>query len=125
MADEKVIPMESQKEVSSREAVIFALPRSALAGFVNFVRERGVAGFAIGFILGGAAQKLVQALMDDLVNPFIGLFLSPVRNLNEYTIDGFKIGDFISVLMNFVILCLIVYLIFKVLHLEKLDRPKE
>ncbi len=106
-------------------STIFALPRSTFSGFVDFIRERGVAGFAIGFILGGAAQKLVQALMDDVVNPAIGLFLGPVNDLTAYTINGFKVGDFVSVLINFLILCFVVFLIFKVLHLEKLDKPKE
>lgn len=96
-----------------------------LAGFLDFIRERGVAGFAIGFILGGAAQTLVQALMNDLVNPFVGLFLGPVKNLSSLAFDDFKIGDFISVLINFLILCLVVYVIFKVLELEKLDKPKQ
>ncbi len=97
----------------------------AFGGFLDFIRDRGVAGFAIGFILGGAAQKLVQALMDDLINPLIGLSLGPVHNLTEYAVDGFKIGDFISVLINFLILCVVVYFIFKVLQLEKLDKPKK
>ena len=99
--------------------------REHLAGFMDFMRERGVAGFAIGFILGGAAQKLVQALMDDIVNPMLGLFGGRVQNLADYTVGTFKIGDFISVFINFLILCLIVYLVFKVLHLEKLDKQKE
>lgn len=98
--------------------------RGQATGFMDFIRERGVAGFAIGFILGGAAQKLVQAFMDDIVNPFVGLFLGRVHNLTEYSIGNFKIGDFVSVLINFLILCLVVYLVFKVLNLEKLDKPK-
>ena len=91
---------------------------------MDFIRDRGVAGFAIGFILGGAAQKLVQALMDDIINPLLGIFLGRTQSLTEYTIGGFKIGDFISVLINFLILCLVVYMIFKLLRLEKLDKPK-
>ena len=94
-------------------------------GFIDFMRERGVAGFAIGFILGGAAQKLVQAFMDDIVNPFIGLFLGRAETLTAYEVNGFKIGDFVSVLINFSILCVVVYVVFKLLHLEKLDRSKE
>lgn len=92
---------------------------------MDFIRERGVAGFAIGFILGGAAQKLVQALMDDMVNPLIGIALGRTQDLTTYSVGAFKIGDFISVFVNFLILCVVVYLIFKVLHLEKLDKPKE
>ena len=99
--------------------------RGQFTGFVDFMRERGVAGFAIGFILGGAAQKLVQAFMDDIVNPATGLFGGSVQNLADYTIGTFKVGDFISVLINFLILCLVVYVVFKVLHLEKLDKSKE
>ena len=89
------------------------------------MRERGVAGFAIGFILGGAAQKLVQAFMDDIVNPFVGIFLGPSQTLTEYEVNGFKVGDFISVLINFFILCVVVYVVFKLLHLEQLDKSKE
>jgi large conductance mechanosensitive channel len=99
--------------------------KNQVSGFVDFIRDRGVAGFAIGFILGGAAQTLVQALMSDIVNPFVGLFLGPVKDLSAYSVGSFKVGDFISVLINFFILCAVVYLIFKILQLEKLDKPKK
>jgi len=92
-------------------------------GFFDFIRERGVAGFAIGFILGGAAQKLVQSLMDDIINPAVGLF-GGTQNLTQFMVGQFKVGNFLSTVLNFFILCLVVYLIFKVLHLEKLDKPK-
>lgn len=99
--------------------------KGTVVGFLEFIRDRGVAGFAIGFILGGAAQKLVQSLMDDIINPLIGLLGGRVQNLSEYAINGFRIGDFALALINFFVLCLVIYLIFKVFHLEKLDRPKE
>ena len=99
--------------------------RRQVTGFLDFIRDRGVAGFAIGFILGGAAQKLVQALIDDIVNPLLGSFLGPIQNLDAYTLGAFKVGNFISVLINFFILCIVVYLMFKVLQLEKLDKPKQ
>ncbi len=98
--------------------------RHQVSDFVEFIRDRGVAGFAIGFILGGAAQKLVQSLMDDMVSPFIGLLLGRVQSLTAYTLGAFKIGDFVSALINFLILCLVVYFIFKILRLEKLDKSK-
>ena len=102
---------------------MFGAPSRTFSGFFDFVRERGVAGLAIGFILGGAAQKLVQALMDDIVNPVLGL-LGGFHSLSEYAVGSFKIGDFISVLINFLILCFVVYLMFKAFNLEKLDKPR-
>lgn len=99
--------------------------RSTVSGFVDFIRERGVAGFAIGFVLGGAAQNLVKAFMDDLVNPLLSLFLAPVQDIRDFSIHGFKVGDFASVLLNFVVLLFVVYAVFRILRLEKLDKPKQ
>ena len=99
--------------------------QSTVSGFLGFIRERGVAGFEIGFILGGAAQKLVQSLMDDMINPLLGLLGGRIQNLTEYSVNGFKIGDFVLAIINFLILCIVIYLIFRVLHLEKLDKQKE
>ena len=113
------------KPERKRESTIFAAPQSAFAGFVGFLRERGVAGFAIGFIFGGAAQIFVKSLMDDIINPLVSLFLGPVGRLSDYTVGVLRIGSFFSALVNFLILCFVMYLIFKVLHLEKLDKPKE
>ena len=117
--------MNAHDDSSKHEPTILAVPQSAAAGFVDFLRERGVAGFAIGFIFGGASQTLVKALMDDIINPTVGLFLGPFKTLSDFSIGAFKIGDFLSALLNFVILCLVIYLIFKGLHLERLDKPKE
>src|SRR3989338_885779 len=97
--------------------------REHVTGFLGFIRERGVAGLAIGFILGGAAQNLVKALMEDLINPLLAYF-GGVQTIADFSIGAFRVGDFISVLINFLILCLVVYMIFKILRLESLDKPK-
>jgi large conductance mechanosensitive channel len=122
MADIQIETIESISQ--DGEVTILAMPERAFSGFADFLRERGVAGLAIGFIFGGAAQTLVQALMKDMINPALGWFLGPVGDLTTYHVYGFQIGDFISVLINFIILCFVIYLIFRGLHLERLDKPK-
>ena len=119
------IQTEQNTQMGRTQATIAAIKSGALDGFLDFIRERGVAGFAIGFIFGGAAQTLVKALMDDIVSPLAGLFLGHVGSLTAYQIGAFKIGDFISALVNFIILCFVIYFLFKLLRLEKLDKPKE
>jgi len=104
---------------------ILAIPHSTVNGFFAFVRERGVAGFAVGFILGGAVGKLVQALSDDIINPLLGLFFGPAERLSDFAVGVFRIGDFLSALINFLILCFVMYLMFRVLRLEQLDKPKK
>lgn len=104
--------------------VIFAAPQRAFSGFLEFIRERGVMGLAIGFVLGSAVQKVVTAFVNDLLNPVIGILLGRAENIKDFKIGSFMIGDFVMVSLDFLILCLVIYTIFKVLGLEKLDKPK-
>lgn len=99
-------------------------PRGPIAGFVEFVRERGVMGLAIGFVLGSAVQKVVTAFVNDIVNPFVGILLGRTDGIKSFAVGNFLIGDFISVLIDFLILAFIIYFVFKLLGLEKLDKPK-
>jgi large conductance mechanosensitive channel len=99
-----------------------------MKSFIEFIREQGVVGFATGFILGGAVSDLVKALVADIVNPFINLALGRVQALKTATFDVFGAsvawGDFLVALINFFVLAVVVYLVFKIL-LGKLDRPKK
>lgn len=119
MADDiQIIPEET------RGRRIFGAPQKAFGGFLEFVRERGVMGLAIGFVLGSAVQKVVTAFVTDIVNPFVGVFLGRADGIKNFAIGQFLIGDFIMVTIDFLILCLIIYAVFKLLGLEKLDKPK-
>lgn len=125
MADIHIVsePGEVQSP-EGRDRTILAAPRSALHGFVDFVRERGVMGLAIGFVLGSSVQKVVTAFVTDIMNPFVGLFLGKADGFKNFAVGQFLIGDFLMVSIDFLILVLIVYLIFKGLGLEKLDKQK-
>ncbi len=61
-----------------------------MKGFVEFIRERGIVGFAVGFILGGAITKVVASLVTDIVNPVLGLILSRTKSLESMY---FQIGS--------------------------------
>jgi large conductance mechanosensitive channel len=100
-----------------------------LRDFIEFVREHGVFGLALGIIIGGAVTKLVTALVTDLINPIIGIFLGKLGNLTNVTIQVFSakilIGNFISALIDFLVIVAVVYFGIKKLGLEKLDKKKE
>ncbi|MCL4363758.1 MscL family protein [Patescibacteria group bacterium] len=88
-----------------------------MKGFVEFLKEKIVVGFAIGFIMAGAVSKLVTALVTDIINPILGLILSKTKSLESMylQIAGAKIlwGDFISALIDFLIISFVVYLLVK------------
>src|SRR5205814_5330819 len=115
MADDvKVIPLdEATEELGGRTRVIWGAPKKAFGGFIGFVRERGVMGLAIGFVLGSSVQKVVTAFVTDIVNPFISVFLGRADNFKDFALGKFMIGDFVSNLIDFLILALVIYLVFK------------
>ena len=49
--------------------------------FFDFLMIFGIIGLAIAFVIGQAASKLVTSFVNDIITPFIGLFL-PAGNLN-------------------------------------------
>ena len=99
-----------------------------MKGFLNFVREQGVVGLAVGFILGGAVSKLVSAIVSDIINPVIGLILGASGNIGSayFNIGSATIlyGDLIGVIIDFIAIALVVYFGVKFLKLDKLDKKK-
>lgn len=94
--------------------------------FIEFIRKQGVVGLAIGFILGGAVSKVVSALVEDLLNPLVGVVLGGASGLAESSFRigsvEFMLGHFVSVIVDFIMVAAVVYFIFKRLGLEKLDK---
>lgn len=100
-----------------------------MKGFIEFIREQGVMGLAVGFILGGAISKLVSSLVADLINPLLGILLGSVGGLKAayFQLGTAKImwGSFIGTLIDFIVIALVVYFGVKLLKLDKLDKKKE
>jgi len=99
-----------------------------MKGFLDFVRERGVVGLAVGFLLGGAVSKFVTSFITDLINPVIGVLLGMAGGLKEaYFSVGtvkFMYGNFISAFIDFIVICLVVYFSVRILKLDRLDKKK-
>lgn len=97
-----------------------------MKGFIDFIRKQGVVGFAVGFMIGSAMQKLVTAFVQDLINPILGILFSATGNLTSayFQIGSAKImwGDFVNALIDFLVITLTVYLFVKTLGLERLDK---
>jgi large conductance mechanosensitive channel len=100
-----------------------------MRNFISFIRERGISGFAIGFILGKATSDLIGSFVNDIINPVIGIATGNFQDLSKmsFTVGSasIKYGNFIVLLINFVILAATVYILFKVFRLERIDRKPE
>ncbi len=100
-----------------------------MKNFIKFIRKQGVAGLAVGFILGGAVSKLVAALVEDIVNPILSVALGATDNLRDATLRlgevAIKWGDFLSITIDFIVIAAVVYLLVTVLRLDRLDVKEE
>jgi len=96
-----------------------------MSDFITFIREQGVMGLAIGFILGGAVSKVVASLVEDIIQPLLGAALGSAEGLNGLSLGPVTYGNFITVTIDFVIIAAVIYFMFKWLGLNKLDVKKK
>lgn len=100
-----------------------------LNGFADFIRKQGVVGLAVGFILGGSVAKVVTALVTDIINPILSVGLGAANGLKAATFSigsaQFLYGDFLSTLIDFVVVASVVYFGVKGIGLDRLDKKEE
>jgi large conductance mechanosensitive channel len=119
--------------LNKKEADLQAEVRRTLAQeFFDFLKTFGIIGLAIAFVIGQAASRLVTAFVNDIIDPFIGLFL-PAGSLETMTFQvtnlagsttEFKYGDLISNIIDFLIIALIVFLVYRQLSKYKVVEDK-
>ena len=81
-------------------------------------------GLAIGFVLGGAVSKVTTSFSSDVVNPALSYFFGGTERLGDIMLGSIAIGKFLAAILDFFILALTVYIIFRMLKLDTLDKPK-
>lgn len=98
-------------------------------GFREFIVENGVVGLAIGFVLAGAVAKMVTAFVADIISPIVGLILGQTKGLEKLSFQigtaDILVGNFISALIDFTIVAVVVYFGYKWFKLENLKKKDE
>ncbi|MFB6204380.1 MAG: MscL family protein [Candidatus Nanohaloarchaea archaeon] len=84
--------------------------------FTKFLQEYGVIGLAVAFVIGVTVKDLVSATVDDIIMPVVEVFLPAGEWQNAvWKVAGieFMTGHFLSVLLDFLIVALLVFLFMK------------
>ena len=95
-----------------------------LSEFKAFALKGNVMDLAIGVIIGAAFQDIVKALTADFITPLIAALTGSVGEDGKVTIGGqftingasFNYGDFISSIINFLIMAFILFLLVRVVN---------
>ncbi len=90
-----------------------------LRDFRNFLTKDNFLALSIAVVLGAAAGKVVQAIVDDFIMPIVAAAI-PGGDWQKATLDigavKFGVGDFASVLINFLIVAFVVWRVAKLLE---------
>lgn len=107
---------------------------SMVSEFKEFVNKGNVMDLAVGVIIGGAFGKIVTALTDDIIMPIISMVFGNLDFSSNYLVlgGGDKVtpgmslaaareaganvlawGDFVSVIINFLILAFVIFQLVK------------
>ena len=117
---------------------------SMMQEFKEFSMKGNVMDLAVGVIIGGAFGRIVDSVVADLIMPFIawvmggkldfsGMFLvlgtipeGTVRNLDalrKAQVPVFAYGNFLTILVNFIILAFIIFIMIKQMNRLKRSEP--
>ena len=94
-------------------------PKGLKAEFLAFLGKAGVLGLAVGFIMGTYIGTVVSALVQDIIMPIPGAMIpggdwrKAVVRLPVGAGMNFAVGDFVGVIVNFLIVAGVVFLIVK------------
>jgi large conductance mechanosensitive channel len=111
--------------------------------FKEFAIKGNVVDLAVGVIIGGAFGKIVDSLVSDLVMPVVGYFTGGLEFVNHFialrdippgiphTLDAvrkagvpvFAWGNFVNIVLNFIILALIVFLMVRAINRLRRAEP--
>ena len=97
--------------------------------FKAFIARGNVMDMAVGIIIGGAFTGVVTSLVEDIINPVLGVFGGVNFDSFHLKLAGeatLNYGHFISTIINFLIMALVVFSIVKTMNrMSQLMQKKE
>ena len=97
-----------------------------LKEFKEFIARGNVMDLAIGVVIGGAFQKIVNSLVNDIIMPFTSIFTGQLDYTNWVINVGnttLGIGNFITAILNFLIMAFAIFLMVR--YFNKINKKIE
>lgn len=104
----KVVDNENLQKLKNKSA-------SFITEFKSFIMRGNVMDMAIGVIIGGSFSNLVTSLTEDFINPLInGIGGADIGgSIKIYGGQKIMYGDFITSVINFVIMAFVLFILLK------------
>lgn len=95
---------------------------SVIKEFKDFAMKGNVIDLAVGVIIGGAFGAIVKSLIDDVITPLLlnpALEASGAKNIQELTWGAVKYGSFLSAVISFLMIAIVLFAIIKGINSAK------
>ncbi len=106
-----------------------------LKEFKTFIAQGNVLDLAVGVVIGAAFGKITTSLVEDIINPILGLVIGGVdftqlkivlkQAVGDTPEVAIKYGNFIQVLIQFLIIAWVIFMIVKLANRLKLRQTEE
>lgn len=106
-----------------------------LKEFKTFIAQGNVLDLAVGVVIGAAFGKITTSLVEDILNPILGLILGGVdftqlkivlkEAVGETPEVAIRYGNFIQTLIQFLIIAWVIFLIVKVANRLRLSESQK
>lgn len=105
--------------------------------FKKFAVKGNVVDMAVGVVIGGAFTSIVNSLVNDIIMPLIALLFGDISFSDlQIVLKGegetaivLRYGNFIQIIVNFILVALVLFLVIKAINKlkepEVKDEPKE
>ncbi|MET7255755.1 large-conductance mechanosensitive channel protein MscL [Dyadobacter jiangsuensis] len=103
-----------------------------LKEFKTFIAQGNVLDLAVGVVIGAAFGKITTSLVEDILNPILGLILGGVdftqlkvvlkEAVGETPEVAIRYGNFIQTLIQFLLIAWVIFLIVKAANRLKLSQ---
>ena len=97
--------------------------------FKTFISSGNVIELAVGVIIGAAFGTIISSLVDDILTPLLlnpALKAANVQEIAQLSWSGVKYGNFLSAVIKFIIIALVLFLIVKMMNAflkKQVDKP--
>lgn len=106
-----------------------------LKEFRTFIAQGNVLDLAVGLVIGAAFGKIITSLVEDIINPIVGLALGGVdfSQLKSVLKEAsgtapevaIRYGNFLNTVIQFLIVAWVIFMVVKAANRMRLTTPKE
>jgi len=97
-----------------------------LKEFKEFAVKGNVVDLAIGVIIGSAFGSIVKSFIDDVITPLLlapALKAANLENIQDLKMGAVKYGNFLSAIISFAVIALVLFLVVKAINKMKKEEP--